>query len=69
LPLFRVLVLWLAPTATKTAQALPVAQRILFYPFYGLLQGWSQSFRRDVSQFREDTELAVKHLGVLLKHN
>jgi len=69
LPLFRVLVLWLAPTAAKTVQALLVAQRILFYPFYGLLQGWSQSFRRDVSQFREDSERAVKHLRVLLKHN
>jgi hypothetical protein len=69
LPLFRVLVLWLAPTVTQTAQALLVAQRILFYPFYGLLHGWSQSFRRDISQFREDTERAVKHLRVLLKHN
>ena len=69
LPLFRVLVLWLAPTVTQTAQALPVAQRILFYPFHGLLHGWSQSFRRDISQFREDTERAVKHLRVLLKHN
>jgi len=69
LPLFRVLVLWLAPTATKTAQSLLLAQRILFFPFYGLLRGWSQSFRRDVSQFREDTERAVEHLRVLLKHN
>ena len=69
LPLFRVLVLWLAPTVTKTAQALLLGQRILFYPFYSLLHGWSQSFRRDVSQFREDTERAVKHLRVLLKHN
>ena len=69
LPLFRVLVLWLAPTATKTAQSLLLAQRILFFPFYGLLRGWSQSFRRDVSQFRGDTERAVEHLRVLLKHN
>jgi len=66
LPLFRVLVLWLAPTVTQTAQ---VAQRILFYPFHGLLHGWSQSFRCDISPFREDTERAVKHLRVLLKHN
>jgi len=69
LPLFRVLVLWLAPTATKTVQALLLAQHILFYPSYGLLHGWSQSFRRDLSQFREDTERAVKHLRVLWKHN
>ena|SRR5437879_470647 len=69
LPLFRVLELWLAPTVTKSAQALLVAQRILFFPVYGLLHAWSQSFRRDVSQFREDTERAAKHLRVLLKHN
>ena len=69
LPLFRVLVLWLAPTATKTSQALLLLQHIMFYPFYGLLHGWSQSFRRDVTQFREDTERAVKHLRILLKHN
>ena len=69
LPLFRILVLWLAPTATKTAQALLLAHRILFYPVYGLAHEWSQSFRRDVSQFREDTERAVKHLRFLVKHN
>ena len=69
LPLFRFLVLWLAPTATNPPQALLLAQQILFYPFYGLLHGWSQSFRRDVTQCREDTERAVKQLRVLLKHN
>ncbi len=69
LPVFRVLVLWFAPTVTETAQVLSVGQRILFYPFYGLFRSWSQSLRRDVSQFREDTERAVKHLRLLLKHN
>jgi hypothetical protein len=69
LPVFRVLVLWFAPTVTEIVEVLSVGQRILFYPFYGLLQGWSQSLRRDVSQFREDTERAVKHLRLLLKHN
>jgi hypothetical protein len=69
LPLFRILVLWLSPTATKTAQALLLAHRILFYPVYGLAHGWSQSFRRDVSQFREDTERAVKHLRFFVKDN
>ncbi len=59
LPLFRILVLWLSPTATS----------ILFYPVYGLAHEWSQSFRRDVSQFREDTERAVKHLRFLVKDN
>ncbi len=69
LPLFRILVLWFAPTVTRTAQALLLAHRILFYPFHSLVHQWSQSFRRDVSQFREDTERAVKHLRFLLKHN
>jgi len=69
LPLFRILVLWFAPTVTRTAQALLLAHRILFYPFHSLVHQWSQSFRRDVSQFREDTERAVKHLRILLKHN
>jgi hypothetical protein len=69
LPVFRVLVLWFAPTVTEIVEVLSVGQRILFYPFYGLLQGWSQSLRRDVFQFREDTERAVKHLRLLLKHN
>lgn len=69
LPVFRVLVLWFAPTVTRIVEVLSVGQRILFYPFYGLLRGWSQSLRRDVSQFREDTERAVKHLRLLLKHN
>jgi hypothetical protein len=69
LPLFRVLVLWFAPTVTEVVEVLSIGQSILFYPFSGLLQGWSQSFRRDVSQFREDTERAVKHLRLLLKHN
>ncbi len=69
LPVFRILVLWFAPTVTETAQVLSVGHRILFYPFYGLFRGWSQSLRRDVSQFREDTERAVKHLRLLLKHN
>src|SRR5260370_9986212 len=69
LPLFRVRVLWFAPTVTRTVQALLLAHRILFYPFYSLGHQWSQSFRRDVSQFREDTERAAKHLRFFLKHN
>ncbi len=69
LPLLRVLVLSLAPTITEIAEVLSVGQRVLFYPFYGLFQGWSHSLRRDVSQFREDTERAVKHLRFLVKHN
>src|SRR5260370_15822030 len=37
LPLVRVLVLWLAPTVTRTAAAVSVGQQILFYPFRGLM--------------------------------
>lgn len=69
LPLFRVLVLWFAPAATKTSQTLLAGHRVVFYPLFGLLDGWFQSFRRDVAQFRDDTERAVKHLRLLLKHN
>jgi hypothetical protein len=69
LPVFRVLALWFAPTVTETVEILSVGQRILFYPFQGLLRGWSHSLRRDASQFREDTERAVRHLRLLLKHN
>jgi len=69
LPVFRVLVLWFAPTVTEIVEVLSVGQRILFYPFYGLFRSWSKSLRRDVSQFREDTERAVKHLRLLLKPN
>src|SRR5438046_3738527 len=67
LPLIRVLALWLAPTRTKISQALLLAQHILFYPAYGLLHAWSQSFRRDVTQFRADTDAPVKHLRILVK--
>jgi hypothetical protein len=68
-PAFRVLVLWLAPTVTEIVEVLSVRQRILFYPFSRLLRVWSQSLRRDVFQFREDTERALKHLRLPLKHN
>jgi hypothetical protein len=69
LPAFRILVLWLAPTVTEIAEVLTNGLRILFHPFYGLLDGWSQSLRRDVFQFREDSERALKHLRFRLKHN
>ena len=69
LPMFRVLVLWFAPTVTEIVEVLSVGQRILFYPFHGLLRGWSQSLRRDVFQLRDDTDRALKHLRFLLKQN
>src|SRR6266568_1564911 len=37
LPFLRVLVLWLAPTVTTTAHVLLVCQRLLSYPFHGLM--------------------------------
>lgn len=69
LPLFRALVLWLAPTVTKTAGLVSEAQHILIYPFGGPLRAWLHSFRLDASQFREDAERAAKHLRLLLKQS
>jgi hypothetical protein len=69
LPLLRVLVLWLAPTVTKTAGFVSAGQQVLFYPFGGLLHGWLRSLRSDAFHFREDAERAVKHLRLLLKQS
>ena len=69
MPFVRSVVLWLAPTVTRTAGAVSAAQEILFYPFGGTLRGWLRSFRMDASHFREDTERAVKHLRLLLKQS
>jgi hypothetical protein len=69
LPLVRALVLWLAPTVTKTAAAVSAAQEVLFYPFGGTMRRWLRSFRMDASHFREDAERAVKHLRLLLKQS
>ena len=69
LPLVRVLVLWLAPTVARTAEAVSVGQQILFYPFRGLMHGWLLSLRLDASHFREDAEQAVKHLRLRPKQS
>ena len=69
LPLFRALVLWLAPTITKTAGCVSEAQQILLYPFGSPLRGWLRSFRLDASHFREEAERTVKHLRLLLKQS
>jgi hypothetical protein len=69
LPLVRAMVLWLAPTVTKTAGAVSGAQQILLYPFGDPLRGWLRSFRLDASHFREDAERAVRHLRLLLKQS
>ncbi len=69
LPLLRILVLWLAPTVAKTADALSAGQHILFYPFRGLMHGWLHSLRLDTSHFRGEAERAVKHLRLLLKQS
>lgn len=69
LPLFRALVLWLAPTVTKTAEFVSEAQQILLYPFGRPLRRWLRPFRFDASHFREDAERAVKHLLLLLKQS
>lgn len=69
LPLARALVLWLAPTVTKTAGTVTAAQKILFYPLGGSLRGWLRSFRLDASHFRVDAERAARHLRLLLKQS
>lgn len=69
LPLFRALVLWLAPTITKTAAFVSEAPQILLYPFGSPLRGWLRSFHLDASHFREDAERAVKQLRLLLKQS
>lgn len=69
LPLFRALVLWLAPTIIKTTGSVSEAQKILLYPFGSPLRSWLRSFRLDASNFREDAERAVKHLRLFLKQS
>lgn len=69
LPLFRALVLWLAPTIIKTAGFVSEAQQILLYPFGSPLRRWLRSFQVDASHFREDAERAVKHLRLRLKQS
>ena len=69
LPLLRILVLWLAPTVAKTAEAVSASQQVLFYPFRGLLRGWLHSLRFDASHFRADAERAIKHLRLPLKQS
>jgi hypothetical protein len=69
LPLLRILVLWLAPTVARTAEAVSIGQQIVFYPFRGLLRGWLASLRLDASHFRTDAERAVKHLRLPLKQS
>ena len=69
LPLFRALVLWLAPTIIRTAGFVSEAQQILLYPFGSPLRRWLRSFRLDASHFREDAERAVKHLRLRLKQS
>lgn len=68
-PLFRALVLWLAPTVIRTAGAVSSAQEIVFYPFGGPLRRLLRSFRLDASHFRGDAERAVKHLRLRLKQS
>lgn len=69
LPLFRAIVLWLAPTVTKTAGLASAVQQAFFYPFNGALRGWLKSFHMDATHFREDAERAAKHLRLLLKQS
>jgi len=67
LPLLRVVVLWLAPTVTKTAEAVSAGQQILFYPIGGLLHRWLRFSRVDAEHLGEDTERAIEHLRLPIK--
>lgn len=69
IPHLRILILWLAPTVTRTAGAVSAGQQALFYPFRGLAVGWMRSLQLDAVQFRSDAERAVKHLRLLLRHS
>lgn len=69
MPIVRAMVLWLAPTVTRTAGAASAAQQVLGYPFAGRLRGWLSSFQLYASHFREEAERAVKHLRLLLKQS
>ena len=69
MPLVRAMVLWLAPTLTRTAGAISGAQGILLYPFGGAFRGWLKSFQLDAFHFRDDAERAVKHLRLRLKQS
>ncbi|HEX4543293.1 MAG TPA: hypothetical protein VH114_09000 [Candidatus Acidoferrum sp.] len=69
LPMLRVLVLWLAPTVARTAEAVSAGQQILFYPLLGLTHSWLQSFRRDALHLRDEAGRAAKHLRLRLKQS
>jgi len=67
LPLLRIVVLWLAPTVTKTAEAVSAGQQILFYPIAGLLNRWLRSSRVDAEHLGADAERAIEHLRLPMK--
>lgn len=69
IPQLRVLILWLAPTVTKTAAAVSAGQQALLYPFRGLTLGWMRSLQLDAVHLRDDAGRAVKHLRLLLKQS
>lgn len=69
LPLLRVMVLWLAPTVTKTAEVISAGQQILFYPFGGLMNRWLRSSRMDASHLGEDAESAAENVRLLVKES
>lgn len=69
IPQLRILILWLAPTVTRTAAAVSAARQALLYPFRGLTRSWMRSLQLDAVQFRSDAEHAAKHLRLLLKQS
>jgi hypothetical protein len=69
MPMVRAMVLWLAPTVTRTAGAASAVQQVLLYPFGSRLRGWLNSLQLDAYHFRGEAERAVKHLRLLLKQS
>ena len=69
IPQLRILILWLAPTVTRTAAAVSAAQQALLYPFRDLKRSWMRSLQLDAVQFRSDAERAAKHLRLLLRQS
>lgn len=69
LPPIRARLLELAPTVSKTAGDISAAGQAMLYPVGNSLHALLLSLRQDASRFRADTERAVKHLRLLLKHS
>ena len=69
LPRVRARILDLASTASKAAGNVSAAGHTMLYPVGSSLRELLLSLRQDALRFRTDTERAVKHLRLPLKHS